>query len=325
MFPPFDVENNPHQLKPMNCPFHILIYQSDLRSYRDLPIRWAELGTVYRFERGGVLHGLFRVRGFTQDDAHIFCRRDQVEEEILRVLDFCLSIYAAFGFTDVEIHLSTRPPKAIGEEADWRMAESALRNAIERRSLPYKVDEGGGAFYGPKIDLHIKDAINRRWQCGTIQFDFNMPQRFDLTYVGTDGRKHQPVMVHRALLGSLERFFGILLEHHAGVFPVWLAPEQAVILSVTEKTAGYGGQVQRELSESGVRVRHDERPEKVGLKIREAETMKIPYMLIVGDRESQAHTVSVRAHGGQDLGVKSVAEFAELIRAQNKPMGENGT
>jgi len=324
MFPPFDVENNPHQLKPMNCPFHILIYQSDLQSYRDLPLRWAELGTVYRFERGGVLHGLFRVRGFTQDDAHIFCRRDQVEEEILRVLDFCLSIYSAFGFNDVTIHLSTRPAKAIGEEADWRLAESALRNAIERRAMPYKVDEGGGAFYGPKIDLHVKDAIGRSWQCGTIQFDFNLPERFDLTYVGSDGKKHRPVMVHRALLGSLERFFGILIEHHAGVFPVWLAPEQATILSVTDKVSGYAGQVRDELSQAGVRVRHDDRPEKIGLKIREAETMKVPYMLIVGDRESLSHTVSVRAHGGQDMGTKSVPEFAELIRAQAKPMGEDG-
>ncbi len=319
MFPPFDVENNPYQLKPMNCPFHILIYQSDLRSYRDLPLRWAELGTVYRFERAGVLHGLFRVRGFTQDDAHIFCRRDQVEDEILQVLDFSLSIYAAFGFSDIEVYLSTRPAKAIGEEADWRMAEDALRHSLEARSLAFKVDEGGGAFYGPKIDLHVRDAIGRSWQCGTIQFDFNLPERFDLSYVGTDGKKHRPVMVHRALLGSLERFFGVLIEHFAGLFPVWLAPEQAIVLSVTEKVQEYAEQVTRELRDAGVRVRYDDRPEKIGLKIREAEIQKIPYMLIVGDRESLSHTVSVRVHGGHDMGTKPVEEFAALIRAQDQP------
>lgn len=325
MFPPFDVENNPHQLKPMNCPFHILIYQSDLQSYRDLPKRWAEMGTVYRFERGGVLHGLFRVRGFTQDDAHIFCRRDQVEEEIGTVLDFCLSIYGAFGFNDVSISLSTRPAKAIGEEADWKMAEEALRNAIVRRGRTYKVDEGGGAFYGPKIDLHVKDAIGRPWQCGTIQFDFNLPERFDLTYIGTDGKRHRPVMVHRALLGSLERFFGILIEHHAGVFPVWLAPEQAIILSVSDKVNEYASKIHGELKAAGVRTQLDDRPEKIGMKIREAETMKIPYMLVVGDRESQSHTVAVRAHGGQDLGTKSVADFAELIHSQDGPAGDSVT
>jgi len=322
MFPPFAVENNPHQLKPMNCPFHILIYRSEVRSYRDLPLRWAELGTVYRYERTGVLQGLFRVRGFTQDDAHLFCRRDQVEEEIRRTLDFCLSIYAAFGFTDVAVFLSTRPQKAIGEEADWTLAEDALRRALESRGHAYSVDVGGGAFYGPKIDLYLRDAIGRSHQCGTIQFDFNLPERFDLQYAGADGKNHRPVMVHRALLGSLERFFGILLEHHAGAFPVWLAPEQIGVLSITDRAADYAVAVTEELRAAGLRARADVRSEKIGLKIREAETQKIPYMLVVGEREAQAHTVAVRAHGGHDLGAQSVAGFIDTVRAQDRPADE---
>jgi len=293
-----------------------------VRSYRDLPLRWAELGTVYRYERSGVLHGLFRVRGFTQDDAHIFCRRDQVEEEIVRVLDFSLQMYAAFGFTDVSVFLSTRPAKAIGAEEDWVLAENALRSALESRGRSYQVDEGGGAFYGPKIDLHVKDAIGRSWQCGTIQFDFNLPDRFDLNYIGADGRKHKLVMVHRALLGSLERFFGILLEHHAGNFPVWLAPEQAAVLSVSERSAEYADSVVQQLRGAGVRAILDARPEKIGLKIREAEMQKLPYMLIVGDRESQSQTVSLRAHGGHDLGSLSVADVAAKIQAADRPGGE---
>jgi len=319
MFPPFDVENNPHQLKPMNCPFHILMYQSDLRSYRDLPIRWAELGTVYRFERGGVLHGLFRVRGFTQDDAHIFCRRDQVEEEILSVLDFSLGMYEAFGFPEVRICLSTRPEKAIGDEADWALAESALRHGLESRGHEYEVDEGGGAFYGPKIDLHVRDAIGRSWQCGTIQFDFNEPERFDMTYIGDDGQKHRPVMVHRALLGSLERFFGIMIEHYAGNFPVWLAPTQAIVLSVTEKTNEYAERVVAQMKDAGLRAHADVRSEKIGLKIREAELEKIPYMLIVGERESESQTVSLRGHGRQDLGAQPVADVITRIRELDNP------
>ncbi|HWO57297.1 MAG TPA: threonine--tRNA ligase, partial [bacterium] len=319
MFPPFDVENNPHQLKPMNCPFHILIYQSDVRSYRDLPLRWAELGTVYRFERGGVLHGLLRVRGFTQDDAHIFCRRDQVEAEIARTVDFCFSIYAAFGFTDIDVFLSTRPEKAIGDEKDWLLAQESLKRALESRGQSYQIDEGGGAFYGPKIDMHVRDAIGRRWQCGTIQFDFNLPERFDLHYVGADGARHRPVMVHRALMGSLERFFGILIEHYTGNFPVWLAPEQAIILTVSEKVADYAAALETELKAKGVRVRADLRPEKIGMKIREAETNKVPYMLVVGEKEAQSGMVAVRAHGGMDLGVQPIAQFVELIKSQDKP------
>ncbi|MEW5701228.1 MAG: threonine--tRNA ligase [Candidatus Zixiibacteriota bacterium] len=319
MFPPFAVENNPHQLKPMNCPFHILVYRSEVRSYRDLPLRWAELGTVYRFERGGVLQGLFRVRGFTQDDAHLFCRRDQVEEEICQTFDFCLSIYAALGFTDVAVFLSTRPEKAIGDPADWTMAEDALRRALESRGHTYTVDEGGGAFYGPKIDLHLKDAIGRLHQCGTIQFDFNLPERFDLQYAGADGQVHRPVMIHRALLGSLERFFGILIEHYAGAFPVWLAPEQVHVLAVTDRVADYAAALAEELQSAGLRARADVRSEKIGSKIREAETQKIPYMLVVGEREAQAHTVSVRAHGGKDMGTQEVSAFIAMVRDQDHP------
>jgi threonyl-tRNA synthetase len=319
MFPPFDVENNPHQLKPMNCPFHILMYQSELRSYRELPLRWAELGTVYRFERSGVLHGLFRVRGFTQDDAHLFCRRDQVEQEIRRVLDFCLNMYAAFGFTDVEVFLSTRPAKAIGEEADWALAEGALRGALEARGNPFSVDEGGGAFYGPKIDLHVRDAIGRTWQCGTIQFDFNLPERFDLSYIGADGHKHRPVMIHRALLGSLERFFGIMIEHYAGAFPIWLSPDQAAVLSVTDASSGFAETVADQLKSAGIRVSTDTRSEKIGLKIREAELQKVPYMLIVGEREAESGEVSVRARGRQDLGPRSIADVIALIKSEDHP------
>ena len=324
MFPPFEVENNPHQLKPMNCPFHILIYQSELRSYRDLPLRWAELGTVYRFERAGVLHGLLRVRGFTQDDAHIFVRRDQVEDEIARTVDFCMSIYAAFGFTDIEVFLATRPAKAIGEESDWLMAQDALKRALESRGQKYKIDEGGGAFYGPKIDMHVRDAIGRAWQCGTIQFDFNLPERFDLHYIGSDGKAHRPLMVHRALMGSLERFFGILIEHYTGNFPVWLAPQQAIILSVSEKVADYAAKLEAELQVQGVRVHADLRPEKIGMKIREAETEKIPYMLVVGEKEAQSGQVAVRGHGGVDLGAQTISQFVELIKSQDKPADYTG-
>jgi threonyl-tRNA synthetase len=282
-------------------------------------VRWAELGTVYRFERGGVLHGLLRVRGFTQDDAHIFCRRDQVEEEISRVLGFCLSIYRAFGFDDIAVYLATRPEKAIGSVEDWDMAITSLRRALDERKLPYNVDEGGGAFYGPKIDLHVKDAIGRAWQCGTIQFDFNLPERFDLSYIAPDGKKHRPVMVHRALLGSIERFFGILVEHHDGIFPLWLAPEQALVLSVTERTAEYAESVLTRLKAAGLRGRVDARPEKIGLKIREAEIERVPYMMIVGDRESESQSVSLRAHGGKDLGSMSIDDVIARLQGENHP------
>jgi threonyl-tRNA synthetase len=242
-----------------------------------------------------------------------------VEEEIARTVDFCFSIYAAFGFTDIDVFLATRPAKAIGDEADWLMAQDALKRALDSRGQKYEVDEGGDAFYGPKIDMHVRDAIGRRWQCGTIQFDFNLPERFDLNYIGADGKHHRPVMIHRALMGSLERFFGILIEHHTGNFPVWLAPQQAAILTVSEKVAEYAEKLEAELKSKGVRAKADLRPEKIGMKIREAETDKIPYMLVVGEKEAQSGQVAVRAHGGVDLGVQSVAQIVELIKSQDKP------
>ena len=257
MYAPMDVDGQDYYLKPMNCPFHIMIYKTGLRSYRELPLRWAELGTVYRFEKSGVLHGLMRVRGFTQDDAHIICTPDQIESEILRVLRFSLSMLRAFGFQDIQAFLATRPEKAVGEPARWEQAQASLRRAIETEALDYKVDEGGGAFYGPKIDLHVKDALGRLWQLTTIQFDFNLPERFDMTYVAEDGEEHRPYMVHRALLGSIERFFGILVEHYAGAFPVWLAPEQARLVPIADRHIEYAKQVEDALRQAHIRVSTD--------------------------------------------------------------------
>ncbi|HVO09945.1 MAG TPA: threonine--tRNA ligase [Vicinamibacteria bacterium] len=313
MYSPIDIENVEYQLKPMNCPFHLTIYKSRLRSYRDLPYRWAELGTVYRFERSGVLHGLMRVRGFTQDDAHIFCRPDQIEEEILRVLDFVTSILHTFGFDRYDIYLSTKPEKAAGTDEQWEVATAALRKALEARALPYQVDPGEGVFYGPKIDIKIKDALDRSWQCSTIQVDFNNPNRFQLEYIGEDGKAHQPVMIHRALLGSLERFFGILIEHHAGAFPVWLAPVQAVVVPVTERHQAYAREVADQLAALGVRVHVDDRSEKLGYRIREAQVQKVPYMLVVGDKEVEGRTVSVRHRHAGDLGASDVAVFGQRV------------
>ena len=313
MYSPIDIENVEYQLKPMNCPFHLTIYKSRLRSYRDLPYRWAELGTVYRFERSGVLHGLMRVRGFTQDDAHIFCRPDQIEEEILRVLDFVTSILHTFGFDRYDIYLSTKPEKAAGTDQQWEVATAALRKALEARALPYQVDPGEGVFYGPKIDIKIKDALDRSWQCSTIQVDFNNPNRFQLEYIGEDGKAHQPVMIHRALLGSLERFFGILIEHHAGAFPVWLAPVQAVVVPVTERHQAYAREVADQLAALGVRVHVDDRSEKLGYRIREAQVQKVPYMLVVGDKEVEGRTVSVRHRHAGDLGASDVAVFGQRV------------
>jgi threonyl-tRNA synthetase len=297
MYPPFDVEGNPYQLRPMNCPFHILIYKSRLHSYRELPIRWAELGTVYRYERSGVLHGLLRVRGFTQDDAHIFCAKDDIEPEIARTLEFSLYLLRSFGFTKMKIYLSTRPGKSIGDEADWQRAEGSLRAALATAGVEYEVDEGAGAFYGPKIDICIRDAIGREWQCTTIQFDFNLAERFDLTYVGADGNRHRPFLIHRALLGALERFFGILIEHYAGAFPVWLAPVQAIVLPIVDDINDYAGKIREKLSAAGIRAQLDDRSEKINLKIREAEVSKIPYMLVVGAREVETGKVTIRRHG----------------------------
>lgn len=314
MYAPMDIDGQPYYVKPMNCPFHIAIYQSKGRSYRDLPFRWAELGTVYRYERSGVLHGLMRVRGFTQDDAHIFCRPDQMEAEINRVLNFCLYMIRSFGFEDFKLYLATKPKeKSVGDEERWQAATEALRASIEKTGLPSEVDEGGGAFYGPKIDLKIKDALGREWQCSTIQFDFNEPERFNLTYKGSDGADHQPYMIHRALLGSLERFFGVLMEHYEGAFPLWLAPVQALVLPVLPDNQEYARSVMEQLRQEGIRAEIDNRNEKIGYRIREAQMQKIPYMLVVGEREVQQGMVAVRSRKDGELGGQTVAQISRKI------------
>ncbi len=314
MYAPMDIDGQDYYLKPMNCPFHILIYKTALRSYRELPLRWAELGTVYRYEKSGVLHGLMRVRGFTQDDAHIICTPEQIEDEVLRVLRFSLAMLRAFGFEDFQAYLSTRPEKAVGDPARWEQAQASLRRALEAEKLNYEVDEGGGAFYGPKIDLHVKDALGRSWQLTTIQFDFNLPERFDMTYVGEDGAEHRPYMVHRALLGSLERFFGILVEHYAGAFPVWLCPEQVRLIPIADRHIEYARQVEATLRQAGLRVTTDASSSRMNAKIRDAQLMKIPYMLVVGDREVENHTVAVRLRSGKNLGAMEIQAFID--RAQ---------
>ncbi|HYM36768.1 MAG TPA: threonine--tRNA ligase [Nitrospiraceae bacterium] len=314
MFATMKVENSEYQLKPMNCPFHIMIYKSHLRSYRDLPIRYGELGTVYRYERTGVLHGLLRVRGFTQDDAHLFCRPDQIESEVSRVLDFTFFILRTFGFSEFEVYVSTKPEKAVGSAENWAQATHALEAALKSRHVPYEIDPGEGVFYGPKIDIKIKDVLGRSWQCSTVQVDFNNPERFELAYTGEDGKSHQPIMIHRALMGSIERFFGILVEHYAGAFPTWLAPVQAIVLSITDKQQAYAETVALQLRAAGFRADADLRNEKIGFKIREAEKAKIPFMLVVGDREMQGGTVSVRGRSKADLGSMPVPAVAELLR-----------
>ncbi len=303
-----------YYVKPMNCPFHIQAYQARKYSYRDLPLRFAELGTVYRYEKEGVRHGLLRVRGFTQDDAHIFCAPDKIEEEIRFTVKFCLHILHRFGFNDITAYLSTRPEKAVGNPEDWETATASLRNALEAEGLAYQVDEGGGAFYGPKIDMKIKDALGRQWQLGTIQFDFNMPERFDLTYTGEDGKEHRPYMVHRALLGSLERFFGILIEHYAGAFPVWLAPLQVRIMPITDKQLGYAKDLEAKLKALDFRVDVDADNEKIGAKIRKAQLQKIPFMLVIGGREAEAGAVAVRSREEGDKGTMPLEAFIELLR-----------
>jgi threonyl-tRNA synthetase len=317
MYAPMDIDGQEYYLKPMNCPFHILMYKNSLRSYRDLPFRFAEWGTVYRYERGGVLHGLLRVRGFTQDDAHHFCRPDQMPGEIDFVLNFCLHILRSFGFTDFNAYLSTRPGegKAVGDPAQWRDAEAALEAALKRSGVPYEIDEGGGAFYGPKIDLKIKDAIGREWQLSTIQFDFNMSERFDMTYVGEDGQEHRPYMIHRALLGSMERFFGVLIEHYGGAFPVWLAPVQAELIPIADRHVEYANQVAARLKEAGLRAEVDDTSDRMGNKIRKAQEQKIPYMLVVGDKEAEAGTVAVRLRTNENLGPKPIEEFIAMAQA----------
>ena len=324
MYRPMDVDGQDYIVKPMNCPFHINIYQSRIRSYRELPIRWAELGTVYRYERSGVLHGLLRVRGFTQDDAHLFCRPDQVEGEVERVLGFSLDMLKAFGFSEYDIYLSTRPEKYVGSLENWELATSALKLALDRSGIPYKVDPGEGVFYGPKIDIKIKDSLGRSWQCTTIQVDFNMPNRFELSFIDNEGTAQQPIMIHRALLGSLERFFGCLLEHYAGALPSWLAPVQAVVLPIVDRQHPYSKEVCARLVEAGIRAKLDDRNEKLGYKIREAQGEKIPYMIVVGDREMEDQLVAPRKRSGEKLDPLPVDQLIEIILEDVAMKGEPG-
>ena len=305
-----------YYVKPMNCPFHIQVYQFEKRSYRDLPMRLCELGTVYRYEKDGVRHGLFRVRGFTQDDAHIFCTPGEIVKEIRDTVNFAKSMLGKFGFHDIQAYLSTKPEKAVGDPARWEEATESLRMALEGEGLSYEVDEGGGAFYGPKIDMKIKDALGRPWQLGTVQFDFNLPERFDLTYVGDDGKNHRPYMVHRALLGSIERFFGILIEHYAGAFPLWLSPEQVRILPVSDKALDYARKTQDALRAAGFRVSIDSSADKLGAKIREATLQKVPYQVVVGPRDEASGVISVRSRAEGDLGSMGVADFIARLSSE---------
>lgn len=324
MYAPMNIDDQDYFIKPMNCPFHILIYKTKLRSYRDLPLRWAELGTVYRYEKSGVLHGLLRVRGFTQDDAHIFCSHEQVENEVIEVVRFSISILKTFGFNDLKFYIATKPEKAVGEDEDWNKATKSLKDAMERENLPYEMDEGGGAFYGPKIDIKIKDALNREWQLSTIQFDFNLPIRFDMHYIGEDGKEHRPFMVHRALLGSIERFMGILIEHYGGAFPTWLAPVQVAVIPVSQNYFDYAKSVSNQLKNNNICVELDERNEKIGYKIRDWETQKVPYMLIVGEKEKDANSVSVRKHKTGDLGSLPLNKFIEdILKEINNRINHN--
>jgi threonyl-tRNA synthetase len=315
MYAPIKIDEQLYYLKPMNCPFHVNIYKSSRRSYRDLPMRLAEWGTVYRFEKSGVLHGLTRVRGFTQDDSHLFCRPDQMPAEIDKVLTFSLEILRAFGFETFELYLSTRPPKRVGAEEQWDVAEAALEDTLKRSGIPYQINAGDGAFYGPKIDLLVKDAIGRPWQLSTVQFDFNLPERFDLSYIGEDGAAHRPFMIHRALLGSMERFFGVLLEHHGGALPVWLSPVQACVIPIADRHRDYCAGVQDRLKQAGLRVEMDASEDRMNAKIRNAQLRKIPYMLVVGDREQEGGAVAVRLRSGEDLKAKTVEEFIALATA----------
>jgi threonyl-tRNA synthetase len=314
MYSTMKVEDEEYQIKPMNCPFHILIYKSKLRSYRELPLRLAELGACYRYERSGVLHGLMRVRGFTMDDAHIFCKLEQLEEEVIQLLKFSIWMLKTLGFEKLQIFLSTRPDKAIGEEKNWEKATAALSQALEKEGLKYEVDKGGGAFYGPKIDIKIIDVMGRPWQCTTIQFDFNIPERFDLWFVGADGEYHRPIMIHRALLGSLERFFGVLIEHYGGAFPLWLSPIQIRIMPITDQQNSHAAEIQRRLQAEGFRSELDDRNEKINFKIREAEKEKIPYMFIIGKKEVAENNVSVRKHKGGDLGKFSLERIVLRLK-----------
>jgi len=314
-----DIDDEEYVVKPMNCPGHILIYKTRLHSYRDLPIRYAELGTVYRYEKSGVLHGMLRVRGFTQDDAHIFCTPDQVVDEIDGVLDLCQDLMATFGFDKYMVELSVRDPqnkeKYAGSDAEWDLAEQSLIKALEKRKIPYKRMEGEAVFYGPKIDFKLVDAIGRQWQCSTVQFDFNLPKRFDITYIGTDSKEHHVYMIHRAIMGSVERFFGTLIEHYAGAFPIWLCSEKVRIIPVSEKFLGYANDVKEKLAQAGLQVHVDDRSEKVGYKIRDGQVQKIPYMLVVGGREQEQGTISVRNRFDGDQGSMEIKNFVKMIKS----------
>ncbi len=313
MYSAMEIDEVMYQLKPMNCPFHIGVYKAEKHSYREFPIRWCELGTVYRYERTGALHGLMRVRGFTQDDAHIFCRPDQLEDEIFNIIDLNLHILKTFGFDQYDVYLSTRPEKYVGSDEHWDLATQALKQALEKKGLAYEIDPGEGVFYGPKIDIKIKDQLGRSWQSSTIQVDFNLPERFEMGYTGVDGAEHQPIMIHRALMGSLERFIGVLIEHYAGAFPLWLAPEQARIMNITDDQGEYCEQVYAKLRAAGVRIEKDLRNEKLNYKIREAQVMKVPYMLIVGEREKEEGTVTVRQKDGKNLPAMTPEAFVDLV------------
>lgn len=316
MYSSMEIDEDDYYIKPMNCPFHIMIYNNSSHSYRDLPLRWAELGTVYRYERSGTLHGLMRVRGFTQDDAHIICTPEQIEDEISEVLRFSLSMHKTLGFQDISVYLATRPAGdgAVGEPEKWDTALTSLKSAVEKQGLTYEIDEGGGAFYGPKIDIKVKDALGREWQLSTIQFDFNLPERFDMTYVDSDGQKKRPYMVHRALLGSIERFFGVYLEHTAGAFPVWLSPEQAVVIPVAHTFDDYAKDVVTRLRTAGIRATADLRDDRMNAKIRDGQTQKIPYMLVVGQKEADAGQVAPRTRNNEQMPALSVDEFISRIR-----------
>ena len=318
MFGPMEVDERQYQLKPMNCPFHVLTYASKLRSYRELPIRWAELGTVYRYERPGVMHGLMRVRGFTQDDAHVFCLPEQISDEILRILNLTERILSTFDFSNYEINLSTKPDKAIGDDAVWELATKGLIEALERKGWAYKIDEGGGAFYGPKIDLKIEDAIGRMWQCSTIQLDFNLPERFELDYIAADGSKQRPIMIHRAIFGSLERFFGIMTENYAGDFPFWLAPEQIRLLPVTDEVLGYAEELQDQLKAVGIRASIDRSGDRLGKLIRTGEQMKIPVLAVIGAKEAEQGAASLRSRRDGDLGVITKERLITSAQSANQ-------
>ncbi|GJL78705.1 MAG: threonine--tRNA ligase [Nitrospinaceae bacterium] len=316
MFSPMEIEGKEYVMKPMNCPFHIQIFQSRLRSYRDLPVRFGELGTVYRYERSGVLHGLLRVRGFTQDDAHLFCRPSQIEEELVKVLNFILLILRSFGFNEYKVYLSTQPEKFVGEQEDWEKATLALKGALEKTELDYEVDPGEGVFYGPKIDIKIKDSLNRYWQVSTVQVDFNLPQRFNISYIEENGQRLQPIMLHRALMGSLERFFGCLIEHYGGAFPTWLAPTQVILLPITDNQLPYVEELAKRLEAEDIRVEKDLRNEKIGFKIREAQLQKIPYMIVLGDKEVESKTLSVRKRRSKESRTMDLDSFLDEINIQ---------